>query len=147
MSFLDLENQDSRVIAIVATSTFAICIAYYIWGSFSNGSTKQANKVKLNKKDKSAPLTLEGKIENVALRYENEFKPRIEKLIESYNKKNEKEVYERNYCNEMLLKLLIELDGIDLVDVEAERKKLLKQKRKDIIKVIQSELKTLDALN
>lgn len=147
MSFLDFENQDSRVIAIVATSTFAICVAYYIWGTLSKGTSKQDKKVKLDKKDKAAPLTLEAKIENVALRYENEFKPRIQKLIDSFNKENEKDVYERNYCNEMLLKLLIELDGIDLVDVEAARKKILKQKRKDIIKIIQSELKTLDALN
>lgn len=46
----------------------------------------------------------------------------------------------------MLLKLLIELDGIDLVDLEPERKKILKSKRKDVIKLIQTELKLLDSL-
>lgn len=147
MSLLDFENQDSRIIAIAATTTFAICVACYIWGTFSKGNSKQNKKGNAGKKDKPVPLTLEGKIENVSLRYKNEFKPRIEKLLESFNKENEKEIYERNYCNEMLLKLLIELDGVDLVDVEPERKKVLKQKRKDIIKIIQAELKALDALN
>lgn len=150
MSFLDLNSQESRIIAIVATSTFAICIAYYIWCSFSGDNTKKNNTAATStkgKREKPVPLTLEGQIENVALRHENEFKPRIEKLLASFNKKNEKEVYERNYCNEMLLKLLIELDGIDLVDLGAERKQVLKQKRKEVIKTIQSELKALDALN
>ena len=92
------------------------------------------------------PLTLESRIENVELRYENEFKPRIESLLKSFDKNIERDVYERNYCNEMLLKLLIELDGIDLVELEPERKKILKSKRKDVIKLIQTKLKLLDSL-
>lgn len=149
MDMFTSENGDSHIVAIVATSTFAICVAYYIWGALSGGkkTNKSANKNVEKANKKPVPLTLEGQIENVSLRYENEFKPRIEKLLDSFDKEDEKQIYERNYCNEMLLKLLIELDGVDLIALEPERKQILKQKRKDVIKVIQSELKALDALH
>lgn len=153
MSFISSDNKDSQLIAMVATGTFAICIAYFIWGVFAKNPTKQStvtNNAKsakdIQKKKSVVPLTLESQIENVELRYENEFKPRIQKLLKSFDKNIEKDIYERNYCNEMLLKLLIELDGIDLVDLEPERKKILKSKRKDVIKLIQTELKLLDSL-
>lgn len=139
--------QENLVVDNIAiSSAIAALLSIVIW-KFLGSSGKQSSNVSKNvHTTKTVPLTLEGKIENIALRYENEFKDRIIKLVEIYDNKNEKLVYERNYCNEMLLKLLIELDGVDLVDIEPERKAILKQKRKDIIKVIQKELSTLDCL-
>lgn len=153
MSFINSDNKDSQLITVIATGTFAICIAYFIWGVLANSSSRQSKVTKNTKSVKDTqnkthvvPLTLEARIENVELRYENEFKPRIESLLKSFDKNIERDVYERNYCNEMLLKLLIELDGIDLVELEPERKKILKSKRKDVIKLIQTKLKLLDSL-
>ena len=91
-------------------------------------------------------MTLENQIENIWLRYKNEFEGRIESLSTSFDAGDEKHVYERNYCNEMLLKLLIELDGVDLVNLEPERKQVLRNRRKDIIKTIQEKLNALDKL-
>lgn len=153
MSIMSSDKKDSQLIVMVATGTFAICIAYFIWGIFAKKPSKKCQATKDTKSSKDvenkkpvAPLALEAQIENVELRYENEFKPRIQVLLKSFDKNIEKDVYERNYCNEMLLKLLIELDGIDLVNLEPERKRILKSKRKEVIKLIQSEIKLLDSL-
>lgn len=140
---------DNNVALWAFTSGIAVAVVFVFWKKISQDS-KDGSTGKIHKNkgidEKPIPLTLEGKLENIRLRYENEFKTRIEKLLEVFNKDDEKLIYERNYCNEMLLKLLIELDGVDLIDLPTEKRMTLKQKRKDIIKLIQSELKVLDAL-
>ncbi|CAI4848050.1 CNT_collapsed_G0053520.mRNA.1.CDS.1 [Saccharomyces cerevisiae] len=92
------------------------------------------------------PLTLEEQIDNVSLRYGNELEGRSKDLINRFDVEDEKDIYERNYCNEMLLKLLIELDSIDLINVDESLRRPLKEKRKGVIKEIQAMLKSLDSL-
>lgn len=127
----------------------AIIIAALFWRSSRLTTSKRPkqNKRKKNKEDdKPVPMTLEKKIENVSLRFNDEYRDKVQQLVENFDAENEKDVYQRNFYNEMLLKLLIELDGVDLIDIEGERKAALKERRKAGIKEIQVELKKLDKL-
>lgn len=142
---------DNTVAIWAFTSGIAVAVVFVFWKKFSqesagHGSPTKNHKIKKGSAAKPVQLTKEGQIENIRLRYENEYKTRIEKLLQVFNKDDEKLKYERNFCNEMLLKLLIELDGVDLIDLPTEERMVLKQQRKDIIKLIQSELKVLDSL-
>lgn len=96
--------------------------------------------------DKPIPMTPERRINSVRLRFLDEYEQGVLKLLENYNAGDKDQVYQRNYYNEMLLKLLIELDGIDLSTVPGEKKLTLKQQRKSVIKEIQTHLKLLDKL-
>lgn len=148
-----LKNDKGELNFYLATATAAI-LAVIVWRFSSRSSTtstgrssKRRNKTQNGlDKEEPVPMTLKKKIENVHLRYKNEYEDRVKKILGSFNPDNEKDVYEKNYCNEMLLKLLIELDGIDLVNEEPETKKQLKQRRKLVIKDIQGQLKKLDTL-
>ncbi|EJS43267.1 snl1p [Saccharomyces arboricola H-6] len=108
--------------------------------------SKKGSKSKGQFKKAPVPLSLEEQIGNVSLRYNNELRDRSADLINRFDATDEKNIYERNYCNEMLLKLLIELDGIDLINVDEFLRKSLKEKRKAVIKEIQATLKSLDSL-
>ncbi|CCK71690.1 Snl1p KNAG_0H02750 [Huiozyma naganishii CBS 8797] len=145
--FLATVQENANVIAL--TTVVAIFVSAFLWASCkgSNGSKKSAGGKKPAQSKKPAEMTLEAQIENVRLRYVNEFQTRIASLKKHFDGRDEKNVYERNYCNEMLLKLMIQLDGIDLVDVEQPRKGELKLKRKEVIRLIQGELKVLDELS
>lgn len=66
----------------------------------------------------------------MSLRYGNELEGRSKDLINRFDVEDEKDIYERNYCNEMLLKLLIELDSIDLINVDESLRRPLKEKGK-----------------
>lgn len=143
-----------------ASSTFymtgaaAIIVTAIIWRSLGLSSSKRTKRQQAKKKDrtkrnkdvKPEPLTLEKRIENVRLRFNDEYKPGITSLLENYDPADKDKVYQRNYYNEMLLKLLIELDGVDLGEMQGERKIALKEQRKGVIREIQAHLKTLDKL-
>lgn len=115
-------------------------------GKSGKGSSNKSKKTKSQFEKAPVPLTLEEQIDNVSLRYNNELRGRSSDLINRFNAEDEKDIYQRNYCNEMLLKLLIELDGIDLINVDESLRKSLKNKRKAVIKQIQGMLKSLDSL-
>ena len=136
----------------VLLAVIAVVFLVTIKRPSDKGKRNKKRGLKKSKKSKAqfekAPvsLTLEEQIENVSLRYSNELAGRSRDLINRFDAKDEKDIYERNYCNEMLLKLLIELDGIDLINVEESLRKSLKEKRKAVIKEIQAMLKSLDSL-
>ena len=136
--------------AMGAISLFIAVATMFLWNYVARKndvSTQEGIKKKQADLDKK-PVALNPteQLENIYLRYENEFKDRITKITELYSPEDENDVYERNYCNEMLLKLLIELDGVDLLTLQGNERKKLRQRRKDIIKVIQNELVKLDSL-
>ena len=136
--------------AMGAISLFIAVATMFLWNYVARKndvSTQEGIKKKQADLDKK-PVALNPteQLENIYLRYENEFKDRITKITELYSPEDEKDVYERNYCNEMLLKLLIELDGVDLLTLQGNERKKLRQRRKDIIKDIQNELVKLDSL-
>ena len=155
-----LHLSDVPTEALTATGILAIVISIYLWRSLGVSNSKKSRQRRRRKagkkkraegnnekfKEAPVPMTLENQIENIWLRYKNEFEGRIEGLSTSFDAGDEKQMYERNYCNEMLLKLLIELDGVDLVNLEPERKQVLRNRRKDIIKIIQEKLSALDKL-
>ncbi|SMN21157.1 similar to Saccharomyces cerevisiae YIL016W SNL1 Protein of unknown function proposed to be involved in nuclear pore complex biogenesis and maintenance as well as protein folding [Maudiozyma saulgeensis] len=133
--------------AMGAISLFIAVATMFLWNYVSRKNEANFGKKKAPTMDpKPIALNPTEQLENIFLRYENEFKDRIAKIMELYSPDDDKDVYERNYCNEMLLKLLIELDGVDLLALEGEERKQLRQRRKDIIKVIQNELVKLDSL-
>lgn len=145
----DLEISSS----LYVTGAAAIVVSAIVWRSLGLSSSKRSNgqqpKKKSSKRSKDIkpePLSLEKKIKNVRLRFDDEYKPGIQLLVENYDPADKDKVYQRNYFNEMLLKLLIELDGVDLGEVQGERKAVLKEQRKTVIRDIQADLKTLDKL-
>ena len=136
--------------AMGAISLFIAVATMFLWNYVArknDESTQEGIKKKQADLDrKPVALNPTEQLENIYLRYENEYKGRIAKITDLYSPEDEKDVYERNYCNEMLLKLLIELDGVDLLTLQGNERKRLRQRRKDIIKVIQNELVKLDSL-
>lgn len=141
-------DENNLLATICITGVAATIIAALIWRT-SSDSKKGRKKRKIKKGSKVAkpiPLTLEEKIQKVLTTYNTQYKGEISQLLENFNPSEEKEVYQKNYFNEMLLKLLIELDGVDLMDIEGERKAILKQNRKDAVKLIQGQLNKLDKL-
>ncbi|CCF55705.1 hypothetical protein KAFR_0A02690 [Kazachstania africana CBS 2517] len=141
-------SDEYRLQALICTGVCVTLISACLWKTFYNPKLQSEKDVSTidSKDEKPVPMTLEKQLENTLLRFENEFKPRIENLLDSFDPTDEKQIYERNYCNEMLLKLLISLDGIDLVGIENPRRQVLRSERKDIIRLIQSNLKKLDSL-
>ncbi|CEP60607.1 Snl1p LALA0_S01e14840g [Lachancea lanzarotensis] len=115
----------------------------------SNKTSKKKTKGQSKKKAtsrSSKPVSLEDQIENVYMRFSKEYKQAVDALVEDFDPSSEKLQYQRNYYNEMLLKLVIELDGVDLVDLTGDRKTALKDRRKQVIRAIQTDLKRLDSL-
>ncbi|QLG73802.1 hypothetical protein HG535_0F03130 [Zygotorulaspora mrakii] len=136
--------------ALLLTGASAIVVSAMLWRS-AGLSAKKTEKKKTKKQSKQEQnkvhsLSFEEQIESVWLRFNNEYKNGVDQLFESFDKNDEKKIYQRNYYNEMLLKLLIELDGIDLANLQGERKIKLKERRKAVIKEIQTYLRKLDKL-
>ena len=95
-------------------------------------------------------LQNEDKINAVVKKFKNDFEKDCKKILDpevKYNPKDEKMVYQQKFLGEMLMKLLLELDAVDVSEIEdAERKQNIKQMRKDGIRLIQGYLKPIDAL-
>lgn len=145
-----LEDRNGFPAGLCVAAAGAFIVSTILWRSsrLTDKGTKKKRAKKQTKKEQQKPIamTLEMQIESVRLRLNDEYKEGVLGLIDEFDKDNEKDVYKRNYYNEMLLKLLIELDGIDLVDVAGDRKLHLKEDRKAVIKEIQTFLKKLDKL-
>ncbi|CUS23572.1 LAQU0S10e03466g1_1 [Lachancea quebecensis] len=144
-------RNDNMAMIYTATAVGALLLVLVFKPSKSS-KPKKSRKSKGKKAEKSRPnvqrkpLTLEEQIEGVHQKFVNEYKEGLDNLAESYDTTSEKDQYQLNYYNEMLLKLVIELDGVDLVEVEPELKTKLKSRRKQVIHEIQSSLKRLDLL-
>ncbi|QLL32263.1 hypothetical protein HG536_0C04320 [Torulaspora globosa] len=143
--------------SVYLTGAAAIIVTAILWRNLRLTSRKATKKDHQRRKkparasakkehDKPIPMTPERRIHNVRLRFLDEYEQGVLKLLENYNAGDKDQIYQRNYYNEMLLKLLIELDGIDLSNVPGEKKLTLKQQRKTVIKEIQTHLKLLDKL-
>lgn len=112
-------------------------------------------KKKLVNNDKFATLIdkslqNEDKINAVVNKFKTDFEKDCEKLLDpenKYNPKDEKMAYQQKFLGEILMKLLLELDAVDVSEIEdIERKQNIKQMRKDGIRLIQNYLKPIDAL-
>ncbi|SCV04370.1 LAME_0H17898g1_1 [Lachancea meyersii CBS 8951] len=153
-----LQNNDKMTGVYAATTALGALIFLLVLRPLNRRFTdKKENKKKnkrggkkkstgLSAKKAEKPVTLEEQIENVYKRYLAEYKQGLDALVADFDPKSEKQQYQLNYYNEMLLKLVIELDGVDLVDLEGDRKIALKDRRKCVIREIQTDLKRLDSL-
>lgn len=126
----------------------ALLWTYSSTNNATNDSTKRKKSGNKRKKmqAKTAPLSKGSHIDIISKTFHNEYKQGLLQLVVNYNAKDEKNRYDRRYYNEMLLKLLIELDGIDITALPTEEKLQLKNKRKAVIKEIQTHLQLLDTL-
>lgn len=119
-----------------------------ITGKSTIGMTAPPPKVLLKATErKKMDLKHGERLDTVFSKFEGEYQQDINNLCSDFEHGNEKQEYKRNFYKEMLTKLLIELDGIDLVSLPAEKKAPLKEKRKGFIKMIQADLKRLDTLH
>ncbi|AMD20669.1 HDL075Wp [Eremothecium sinecaudum] len=150
------KHSNDQMALAVASTIGALLMTYVVCSKFVRNGKSKAGVKKSKKKrskgngfteyQKKQPLTLEEKIDKVLEKFNTEYKSGIENLVATFEAETESHVYQCNFYNEMLLKLLIELDGIDLAGVTGERKLLLKKNRKDAIMQIQQQLKTIDKL-
>ncbi|KAL6949034.1 hypothetical protein ACO0QE_001522 [Hanseniaspora vineae] len=156
-----LSEQNNKYLPYIVAAT-CCCLVYF--GITSNNSnnqnkkrrrpkkktSKSRSKTSLTQKSTPAPTpkkTSAEKIQDVNVKFNKEYREGIVQLLESYDPSVEQDTYKKKFYGEMLLKLLIELDGVDLVGMEeGEAKTALKTKRKQSIKEIQSYLRKVDAL-
>ncbi|KAL6944780.1 hypothetical protein ACO0RG_001534 [Hanseniaspora osmophila] len=161
-----LSEQNNKYLPYIVAAT-CCCLVYF--GIASNNSSNKNKKKKRPKKktgkskgrassvQKSTPKTTPAppkpkktsaeEIQEVNVKFNKEYREGIVQLLESYDPAVEEDTYKKKFYGEMLLKLLIELDGVDLISMEeGEAKNALKTKRKQSIKEIQSYLRKVDAL-
>ncbi|AET39447.1 Snl1p Ecym_4393 [Eremothecium cymbalariae DBVPG len=148
-----LHEYTSGLVTVAVTTALGALLLVYVAGNRRAKAGKSKSAKKESKKKGGKPkavrkecLTLEEGIEAVQRKFETEYKAGLTKLLEDFEPGNEKYEFECSYYNEMLLKLLIELDGIELTEVTGERKDMLKKKRKAAILTIQQQLKKLDKI-
>ncbi|QLQ80521.1 hypothetical protein HG537_0D05210 [Torulaspora globosa] len=135
---------------IYLTGAATIIVTAILWRNHrlkASKKSQQPRKKSLRTSSKKPiAMTPKKRIDNVHLRFIEEYKQDLLKLLENYNPSDNDHVYQRNYYNEMLLKLLIELDSVDLSQMTGDERLTLKQYRKTVIKEIQTHLKLLDKL-
>ncbi|CAR28174.1 hypothetical protein ZYGR_0N06650 [Zygosaccharomyces rouxii] len=136
----------------LTSAAFVVTALFWKYSSTSTTTTTSRAKTKKSRNQqqrmtaKTVPLSRESHIDTVSTRFHQEYKPGLLQLVGKYDPKNEKNSYDKRYYNEMLLKLLIELDGIDITALPTDDKLKLKNRRKTVIKEIQTHLQLLDTL-
>ncbi|ODV78987.1 BAG domain-containing protein [Suhomyces tanzawaensis NRRL Y-17324] len=124
--------------AYVAAGTLLVFGTLYSLYSVLSGpptKTKKKAKKRLTKAQKANKF-----IQEILDNVESTFVPEIDEYIENYQSlKSEDVQYKYNYFNEMLLKEIMKLDGVEVGDNE-----VLRTNRKKVIKFIQDHQKRLD---
>ncbi|CDO93962.1 unnamed protein product [Kluyveromyces dobzhanskii CBS 2104] len=154
--------EDAYQSMTVRVSGIMLVTALVLWfsssGSGTAGSKKKSKKARKRKhgdkksekeleKEKLKKMSEEETIQYVVDKFTNEYEEGLTKLLDSYDAASETMQYQRNFYNEMLLHLLLDLDGVELANLEGERKEQVRLQRKAAIKKIQLELKKLDKLS
>lgn len=145
-----LQSLTVRVTGMLFVTALAVWISSRsTTGGSSSGKKKSKKKSKGRTKGKVVKkkvMTEEETIKDVINRFEKEYEQGLTKLWENFDPSSETMQYERNYYNEMLLHLLLDLDGVHLGNLEGDKKEEVRLQRKAAIKKIQLELKKLDKL-
>lgn len=137
-----------KVSPITVSLTLIALTTILIFGKvFSPKSTvsttandKASAKKKKGKKKLSKAQRANKEIQFILDFVESEYVPQIDTYIDTYKSLTEDEVqYKYNYFEEMLLKELMKLDGIDVSSND-----ILRENRKKVIKFIQDHQKRLD---
>lgn len=123
-------------IGVVGLTTFLL-LSKVLFGSSSTVEEKPKKK----KKKMSNAQKANKSIQEVLDKIETTWVPEIEQYFESYKDLKPSEVdYKYNYFQEMLLKELLALDGIDTLG-----NGIIRENRRKVIKFIQDHQKRLDA--
>ncbi|CCH60955.1 hypothetical protein TBLA_0D04590 [Henningerozyma blattae CBS 6284] len=152
-------TRDSIFITVSVISVGVLSVAFLLWAagiSITGKSTIPMTRappklnLKASKVKNGTPIVPElghgERLQAVYEKFQKEYQKGIEELCSNFDHNDEKQEYQRNYFNEMLLKLLIQLDDVDLVNLEPTKKKELKDMRRGFIQLIQKDLKRLDSL-
>lgn len=126
--------------AITAVTTF-IFISRRL--TAEKNSKKKPNNKKAQKKKKklTEAQKINRDIQQILDFVEDEYVPKIDEYLENYSSLSREEIeYKYRYFEEMLLKELMKLDGIDVAGNE-----ILRDNRRKVIKFIQDHQKRLDA--
>ncbi|GAV54167.1 hypothetical protein ZYGR_0AK06690 [Zygosaccharomyces rouxii] len=146
------QNPSSLSSALYLTgAAFVVTALFWRYSSIGTTTTDRTKTKKSHKQQqkmptKTVPLSRESHIDSISTSFHHEYKPGLLQLVGNYDSENEKNCYDKRYYNEMLLKLLIELDGIDITVLPTDDKVQLKNRRKAVIKEIQHHLQLLDTL-
>lgn len=104
------------------------------------GKTQAPKKKSKKKKKKSKAQVANMEIQAILDKVEEEFVPQIDSYIENYNElSTEKKEHTYNYIQEMLLKELMKLDGVEVGGSD-----VLRENRKKVIHYIQEHQSRLD---
>ncbi|OBA27670.1 hypothetical protein HANVADRAFT_1543 [Hanseniaspora valbyensis NRRL Y-1626] len=152
-----INNNASDMDKCIATVGAVGVLSLFVFNPFGgSGNIKKSKKNKKRVVKRTIPkyepiikkeLTDEEKVVEVKRKFNEEYKKDAEQILQSFDKNNEKDVYKKGFLGEMLMKLLLELDSIDVSQIEdLEKKSKLKEGRKNTIHEIQGYLKQIDAL-
>lgn len=131
-------------VSLSITAFTTLFILGRLFGSNGQQSRSKSNK-KNQKKRSKKKLTKAQKanedIQSILDFVEETYVPEIDEYLENYKKLNPEDLeYKYNYFDEMLLKQLMKLDGIDVAGND-----ILRDNRKKVIKFIQDHQRRLDA--
>ncbi|XBW34564.1 hypothetical protein QEN19_000127 [Hanseniaspora menglaensis] len=151
-----VNNNSSDLDKVIATVGAIGLLSLFVFnplgGSSKSGSKTSKRKFKKRAIPKYEPiikkeLTDEEKIVEVNRKFNEEYRKDAEQIIVKFDKNDDKDVYKKAFLGEMLMKLLLELDSIDVSQIEdLDFKKKLKDGRKNTIHEIQGFLKKIDGL-
>lgn len=110
-------------------------------GSEQKGKTGKKNQKRRSRKKMTKAQKANEDIQSILDFVEEEYVPQIDDYLENYKNLNSEDVkFKYKYFEEMLLKELMKLDGIDVVGNE-----VLRDNRRKVIKFIQDHQRRLDA--
>ncbi|CCE78042.1 Piso0_000655 [Millerozyma farinosa CBS 7064] len=126
--------------AITAVTSFIIISRHL---TSEKNSKKKPNNKKASKKKKklTEAQKINRDIQQILDFVEDEYVPKMDEYLENYSSLSREDIeYKYRYFEEMLLKELMKLDGIDIAGNE-----VLRDNRRKVIKFIQDHQKRLDA--
>lgn len=128
-------------ISITLTTLTAILLVGRLLGSRSSKTQNKLKKQKKKQKKVSKAQKANHDIQKILDFVEEEYVPQINDYLENYKSLKADDIeYKYKYFEEMLLKELMKLDGVDVTGND-----VLRENRRKVIKFIQDHQKRLDA--
>lgn len=133
----DLRNL--RLTAATGTLAATAVTVFVMWVSLHGGESEEYKMAKKKKKPTKAQR-VNKEIQKVLDHVEETYVPQIDKFIEEYaSLTDQNKEYKFSYYQEMLLKELMKLDGIDVAGND-----ILRENRRTVIRFIQEHQSRLD---
>lgn len=128
-----------KVSALTVSATVTAVVGLLTLGSLLSGSMEKKTK-KPKKKKQSRAQKVNHEIQEILDFVEETYVPQIDEYLQNYTELKEEDVeYKYKYFEEMLLKELMKLDGIDVSGND-----VLRDNRKKVIKFVQDHQRRLD---